>query len=954
VVKKLFSLIFVAFLIAPMGLWLAGQMRGNGDNTTGQGFPLPEAALWSNREYYQSVEGWFQASLPISDSLKLFNNWLNYHLFKTTSIPAVHIGIQGWLYPGQASDAASHPSVDRQTGQRLFLDLHAVEQIIAATGKRFAFSVVPGKAALYPEYLGTNDVAVRHPVYRALMDANQRHPLRSLIDLEPELKKAKLSGVDVYGRQSLFWSCHGAAAAARQILADKRLDQPDSSGDTSVDCPAPDKGLYRLLLGQAAPAKAPLGSHVSGPHAVAGPSALIYGDSYLNHLLPFLTHAFNRIEIIDSDREPTFGPQILAAGTDIILLQRAEAGLRHLHLNLESLYASASQQMMGVVKRELSLEGATAVSHCALDITPDGLQIRSSGPQAFFSLPVPSGSTNNVFKMLELTFAPTHQGRITIRTHPNQTGLIQRALNRETHTAIVPLPFNDAVAIQINPSPHPGVFTLQRATLLNFYGNRRLSAPAGTETAPDDGDIYSGITIQPGETAAPAAPVQSPPPSVLHPTDELPDITLSDIQEGRIFQRRGKEADIVVTGTYTGVAGPVEARVVASGFDAVVVPWTVVDGTPENGLFTGILQHVPQGGWYQLQVRSRLTPWAVVSGSHRWAVGLLVACIGQSNMREWFYTGNDHLPSTHVMLHRDGKWHQPGATGNGALALGNRLAAELKLPIGLLDYSVNGTGLTAKADWGKGFWLDAGPNGIYRRLIDGVDATGGSVEYVLWLQGEADAAIGTVSREEYRKALERFVNTQIRADIKNGSTRPHLPFLIIPLVKRPSGMDIPCQWIRDAQMDALETIQECYLAALSIDLENRGRQHLAPASYSALGVRTAQTILYLLGKRSYHRGPVITAVTHVSAREIDVTMSHRGGTDFRPKTDITGFEVISGDKPLPIAGVRRIDGSTIRIALKADADLNFIVRYLYGAHPNTANPVRDNTDLRLPLEPYYR
>jgi hypothetical protein len=211
-----------------------------------------------------------------------------------------------------------------------------------------------------------------------------------------------------------------------------------------------------------------------------------------------------------------------------------------------------------------------------------------------------------------------------------------------------------------------------------------------------------------------------------------------------------------------------------------------------------------------------------------------------------------------------------------------------------------------------------------------------------------------VSREEYRQALERFVNQQIRADIKNGSTRPHLPFLIVPLVKRPSGMDIPCQWIRDAQMDALETIQECYLAALSIDLENRGRQHLTPASYSTLGVRTAQTILYLLGKRSYHRGPVITAVTHVSAREIDVTLSHRGGTDFTPVTDITGFEVISGDKPLPIAGVHRIDGSTIRIALKADADLNFIVRYLYGAYPNTANPVRDNTDLRLPLEPYYR
>ena len=141
-------------------------------------------------------------------------------------------------------------------------------------------------------------------------------------------------------------------------------------------------------------------------------------------------------------------------------------------------------------------------------------------------------------------------------------------------------------------------------------------------------------------------------------------------------------------------------------------------------------------------------------------------------MREWFYTGRQHHPAATLMLHRDGKWIKPDTSGNGALAMGNRLAAALKIPVGLLDYSVNGTGLTAKAEWGKGFWLDTGPDSIYRRFVDGVNATGGSVEYVLWMQGEADAARGTVNREEYRQALERFVDDMIRVDLRNGSDRP--------------------------------------------------------------------------------------------------------------------------------------------------------------------------------------
>jgi hypothetical protein len=683
-----------------------------------------------------------------------------------------------------------------------------------------------------------------------------------------------------------------------------------------------------------------------------------YGDDYMARLLPFISHAVNGMALIDSTQEPTFGRNVMARESDWILLESAEERLERLHLNLETLYTiSAGQQMQGVVKRTIALDASAPVTRCALDMTPDGLQIRSPGKGAFFSLPPISGSTNTVFRMVNLTFSPAHQGRITVNTRPGDSGSIQRHLSRESRHAIVPLPFEDSVAVQINPSEHPGVFILEKAELLSFYGKHPVPMPAAAVTPTTVGDIYSGMAVEPVEPPAGDSVVDPAIRSAAHPADalselRLPELTLSDIEQGRIFQRQGKDADIVVSGTYTGPPGPVEARVIDAVNDAVVMPWTEVDGSPENGLYTGILRQVPRGGWYRLQVRSGITPWVLENGHSRWGVGMLVACIGQSNMREWFYTGGDHRPAPLLMLHRNGEWIVPGTAGNGALALGNRLVAMMKIPVGLVDYSVNGTGLTAKAEWGKGFWLDTGPRSIYGQFVDGVNAVGGSVEAVLWMQGEADAARGTVSREEYRAALERLVDNQIRSDIKNGSSRPRLPFLIIPLVKRPSGRDVPCQWIRDAQMDALERIEECHLGALGIDLENRGRQHLAPASYATLGIRTSQTILYLLGKEPYHRGPTVAAIARSSARVIDITIEHRGGTDFTPWSKISGFEVLSDRQPLPIASVSREDGETIRIVLEKEAPADVTVRYLYGAHPDTSNPVRDNTGLRLPLEPF--
>ena len=436
------------------------------------------------------------------------------------------------------------------------------------------------------------------------------------------------------------------------------------------------------------------------------------------------------------------------------------------------------------------------------------------------------------------------------------------------------------------------------------------------------------------------------------PISKTPSIALTDFEDGRIFQRKGQSAQIVVSGTYRGHVEAIEARIVRSNTSEEILAWTVIDDTPRNGIFVGELADVPQGGWYNIQVRSHADHSVAINGKHKWGVGMLIACLGQSNMKEWFYTGKDL--SAHRLLRKfnDSGWSKFGSTGNAAIAFGNRIIDRLGIPVGLMDYSVNGSGLRKEADWGTGYWENTSPNSIYDRFIAGVSDAGGMAEFVIWIQGEADAARGTVSKNEYAASLEHFITNQVRSDIGNGSGHANLPFLIVMMIKRPGGKDGPNQDIRNAQRHVVDNVADCYLAATTLDLKNHGRQHLTPKAYISMGNRVAQTVLYVLGQETYHRGPGITNVKQIDNRTIEIVIKHNGGSDFKPALGITGWEVIANDAPVPIAKIYRHDSQTIRILLERPLDDKAQIRYLYGAMPDAKNPVLDNSPLSLPLEEF--
>ncbi len=476
---------------------------------------------------------------------------------------------------------------------------------------------------------------------------------------------------------------------------------------------------------------------------------------------------------------------------------------------------------------------------------------------------------------------------------------------------------------------------------------RAMPAAASKPQEPAAGPADSPIQGQTGRDAA----VEAPKPFVITAAAS-PVIALNEFADGRIFQRQGHAADIIVSGSYQGAFGAIEARVIHRDRGLEVVPWTVIDAAPRNGIYLGLLPRVPQGGWYLLEVRAQDRPDVSVRGRDSWGVGMLIACIGQSNMKEWFHTGTDLAAASLLRFYSGKGWEQLGTTGNGAIACGNRIVERTGVPVGLLDFAVNGSGLHRKADWGTGFWEDTRSNSIYRRFVTHVAATGGRLEFVIWIQGEADAARGTVSGAEYETSLTRFVERQVRRDIANGSSRPRLPFLVVGMTRRPGGRDEPHQALREAQRAVAAKLSECYLAATTLDLRNKGKQHLEPEAYTTMGRRVAQTILYVLGLEDHYRGPRIASIQPVDGTTLEARLEHRGGDDIHPASDGTGWEVVDALGAVSVEAVLRHDPRTLRIHLERPLAPPAEVRYLYGARPDARRPLMDNADPSLPLEAF--
>jgi hypothetical protein len=971
--KKIFSLIFIFMLLTPALVWLSDLEFGIRVERIGLKPPRLDGQALLDNEYYRSFDQYFNDSFSLRSPLLFAKRWLDYRLFLTTDADDVHVGNHGWLFNRRSiEDYRKEACHEVPAIEQLVLELHAIERIITASGRRFFFTVAPNKSTIYPEFVGfvPQNESCNRSRYNLLLEAITTHPLRGFVRLDELLQSAKKSAVLLYDRTQAHWNNLGAMVAAEglqvQIINDsgrKRIFNYRSSDTTGGG------DLNRQLMGFLTETEDGPLVHRRDTGSSELSSAIIYGDAFIENLIPYLKQMFGRLEVIrtDSVLSGQYGEDLRAA--ELIFLERAESELKTLQIDVDKIFSIYEAQARIPVKAHFDLQRIAPDAHVSLNQKADGLEIKSLGVQSIFSLKSIPASNDNIFRVLKLTIQVPHSDIMTVQYMTDPPMVFLKYLKPGTIQLYLPLPFQESVSLNIHPGRKAGVLILHSAQIYELPEssdaaepwNQKMLAAANNSTIAIDTPAAESETVGTEVDKSAAAENNTKPKThtadkrstiAETPTARSPSITVNDFAEGRIFQRHRQRADIIVSGTYTGQMEAIEARVVESSTLEERVPWTVIDPSPQNGIFVGALADVPQGGWYNLQVRSRGDHVVANHGKHKWGVGILIACLGQSNMKEWFYTGTELTAHSLLRKFSESGWSKLNTNGNAAIAFGNRLINRLGIPVGLLDYSINGSGLRKEADWGTGYWEDTSPGSIYNRFLAGASEAGGAVEYVIWIQGEADAARGTVTADEYAASLEHFITHQIRSDIVNGSDRKYLPFLVVMMIKRPGGRDEPHQAIRNAQKQIVAEVADCYLAATTLDLKNHGRQHLAPRAYITLGQRVAQTVLHILGKETYHRGPQVVNVKQIDSYTLEIKIKHSGGSDFKPSSEITGWQIRAGGSPLPIVEAKRYDPQTIRINLEHPLTEKAEIGYLYGASPDVKGAVLDNSPMSLPLEEY--
>ena len=427
-------------------------------------------------------------------------------------------------------------------------------------------------------------------------------------------------------------------------------------------------------------------------------------------------------------------------------------------------------------------------------------------------------------------------------------------------------------------------------------------------------------------------------------------ITLTDIDNYRVIPRNGSgQASLTVSGSYTGTPTNIEYRIVNDGTDTAITGhnWSTLETGPTGGTFSGTVTAIPEGGWYNVDVRFSNDTGTTDGGTNKWGVGYHIGIGGQSHAED-LDTNGTGTPNARLAEYTGTAWQVHPTTGVGQIELGNDVITGLggSIPVAIYNGAVGGSALRQEADGGSGYW-EAGAASLDTGWNTDVDEMGANPHFGLFWQGDRDAISGVVTEAEYESSLTTAI-AQYRTDYGAG-----IPVIIGLLNRDNAAVDADWNAIRKAQLDVAQAdANTYYFSVLDLAVLADG-QHLTDASLTTAGDRIANIVNFVNGDSTYWRGPFCASFTVLSATTGRVTITHSGGSDFTPTaaSAITGFEVSDDASTWETATASRASATTIDLSWTSSFSGDVYVRYQYGGNPNKTGAVVDNATVALPLEP---
>ena len=472
--RKIFILIFVLLLLAPALVWFIGLDFGLQVDRIGLKPPRFDRRALFDNAYYLSFDQYFNDSFSLRSPLILTKRWLDYRIFHMTDVKSVHVGSNGWLYSRQSIDEYRKEACgETHDIERLILELHAVEKVIEAAGRRFFFIVAPSKSTIYPEFVGPlpQSPACNHSRYDLFLEAIEAHPLKRFVRLDRYLDEVKNNYALLYDRTGSFWNGLGAMVASEAIQAHIIKDRKEKVAfeykpNATVDYDDLDKRLMGFLTGAEEIPVMHL-SHSGQPGRTHG---IIYGDDFLKNLIPYLAQLFGRLDVIRADSLPSrqYGED-LSVG-DLILLERAESELGATRIEIDKIFSIFELEALIPIRYPLDLQTIIPGANVSLNNRADGLEIKSVGMQSVFKFKSIPASDANIFRVLKLTIEASHSDIMTVKYMTASPLVVPKSLKSGITELYLPLPFKktSSLSLNIHPGNKAGVLTLRSAEILAF------------------------------------------------------------------------------------------------------------------------------------------------------------------------------------------------------------------------------------------------------------------------------------------------------------------------------------------------------------------------------------------------------------------------------------------------------------------------------------------------------
>ncbi len=455
-------------------------------------------------------------------------------------------------------------------------------------------------------------------------------------------------------------------------------------------------------------------------------------------------------------------------------------------------------------------------------------------------------------------------------------------------------------------------------------------------------------------------------------TPTVSTLTLTDFANYRVFQRDlgGTSKGVTISGSYSNMTwSRIEARLLRHATSTVVLDWVTIDATFGGGSFSGSLT-VPQGGWYNTEVRAVDGSGGVLAssrGTDKWGVGMLILVIGQSNM-----SGRGLTPYTvassdlAVNYSNAGVWehladpyddesptsaidYDSAAGGSMVPGIANALLQTFDFPVAFVPASKGGSNLYVNgSNYGWAYRNSSNhfdTSTLYGQSITKAQSVGG-VELIIMHQGEADLSAGR-TEAQYEADFASMIG-HYREDLYAG-----IPIFICQLGTVGSGTNAGVVGIRNAQHD-LDNATNIFMGATAMELPRLDTWHYDTPQQTVIGTRQANAIKYYFGQSGYYRGPSINSAffSDANRNQVIVSLNHHGGSDITPLTGITGFEVFDNGTSVAISSAVRYASNAVSLTLSRTilAGHTVTLRYLYGMTPVVTALVKDNSALALPLE----